>query len=170
MSSSITETVLRRIQDSGGRVTVPTRLVVAILAQTDQHLTADDVIDELERRSPGIAPSTVYRVLQRLDELEMLEHVRSGAGAAFYHLRQHGHAHLMCTECGEVTDLMSDVDDALHRFGAAIRAAHGFSIDPQRAALLGRCRRCASERLAGPNGDLVTDLPTGDELTAAHRG
>jgi len=44
-------------------------MVVGVLLETDGHLTADDVIDVLDRSAPGVAPSTVYRVLQRLGEL-----------------------------------------------------------------------------------------------------
>lgn len=156
MNHDITQRVLERVQDSGGRITLPTRLVVAVLAQTDGHLTADDLIVEIDRRAPGIAPSTIYRVLQRLDELGVLEHVHSGSGAAFYHLREHGHAHLMCTACGDITDLSAATSDALHRFSAAVRLAHGFDVDPHHAAMLGRCDACSKKS--------VTDSVTGDEL------
>jgi Fur family transcriptional regulator, ferric uptake regulator len=169
VSANLTDTVLRRIQDSGGRVTVSTRLVVSILSQTDQHLTADDLIADLDRRAPGIAPSTVYRVLQRLDELELLEHVRTGAGAAFYHLRQHSHAHLVCSDCGGVTDVSGPAGDALLHFGTAVRASFGFSIDPDHSALLGRCRECSTRDVPRSVNETVSDSPAGDELTAAHQ-
>lgn len=156
MNHDITQRVLARVQDSGGRITLPTRLVVGALAATEAHLTADDLIAEVERRAPGIAPSTIYRVLQRLDELGALEHVHSGAGAAFYHLHEHSHAHLVCTDCGNVTDLSADAADALHRFSAAVRTAHGFDVDPHHAAMLGRCAACSRKS--------VTDSVGGDEL------
>jgi Fe2+ or Zn2+ uptake regulation protein len=142
MSSDLAERVLERVHGSGGRSTVPTRLVVTILSETDRHLTADDLINEVEQRAPGIAPSTVYRVLQRLDDLEVLEHVHSGGGAAFYHLRGHSHAHLVCTDCGSITDVSGLAADALRALGDVASRVHGFSFDPHHAALLGRCRHC----------------------------
>ena len=73
----------RLIRDAGGRLTVTARTVVAILIDAHQHLTAEDIIDEAQRRAPGIAPSTVYRLLQRLEELGAVEHIHSGHGPTF---------------------------------------------------------------------------------------
>ena len=52
-------------------MTIPMRAVVSILLDSDRHPTADDLIVEVERRIPSIAPSTIYRVLSRLDELDI---------------------------------------------------------------------------------------------------
>ena len=141
--AALTEPAADRIYDAirraGGRITVPTRMVVAVLVDTDRHLTADDIIAEVERRTPGVAPSTVYRVLQRLDELEIVEHVHSGTGPTFFHLREQGHAHLVCNECGSIIDLPDGLFDSLAR---AVDRAYDFSLQTHHAALLGRCSRC----------------------------
>ena len=129
------------IRRAGGRLTVPTRLLVSILAGTDRHLTADDLIAEIERRRPGIAPSTVYRVLQRLHQLQIVGNVCSGVGPAYYHLRQHGHAHLVCTECRSIIDVP---DTAFAQISRASRRSHDFTVDPHHSAILGRCARCSS--------------------------
>jgi Fur family ferric uptake transcriptional regulator len=143
MSPGVADRVLERIHHSGGRSTLPTRLVVTILSETEHHLTADDLINEVERRAPGIAPSTVYRVLQRLEELEVLKHVHSGGGAAFYHLREHAHAHLRCTDCGAITDVSQEVAAALRSLEEAASRAQDFALDSHHSALLGRCRLCS---------------------------
>jgi Fur family ferric uptake transcriptional regulator len=135
------ERIHRLIRSAGGRLTMPTRLLVTILAETDRHLTADDLIAEVERQAPGITPSTVYRVLQRLDELEIVEHVHSGAGPDFYHLREHGHAHLVCTVCGTIIDVP---DAAFADLFRSSRRAYDFTIEPRHSAVLGRCASCAS--------------------------
>ena len=128
------------VRAGGGRLTVPMRVVVAVLLDTDRHLTADDLIAEVDRRTPGIAPSTIYRILQRLDELEVIRHVHSGTGPTFYHLRERGHAHLICNECGTIVDVPDRLFTGLAR---TVHDKYGFTIEPQHAALLGRCARCA---------------------------
>jgi Fur family ferric uptake transcriptional regulator len=133
------EVIFEAIRHRGGRVTAPTRTVVGVLLETDGHLTADDVIDVLERRAPGVAPSTVYRVLQRLGELGVVEHVHAGDGPAFYHLRERGHAHLVCHQCGAVIDIE---DGALASLARRVEEAHGFALDTHHAALLGLCADC----------------------------
>jgi Fur family ferric uptake transcriptional regulator len=128
------------IRQGGGRLTGPTRTVVAVLLDGEHHRTADDVIAEVGRRTPGVAPSTVYRVLQRLDDLGVVEHVHSGTGPTFYHLRDRGHAHLVCNECGRIIDVPDAVFAPLSR---AVQRTFGFTVHPHHAALLGRCADCA---------------------------
>jgi Fur family ferric uptake transcriptional regulator len=127
------------IRAAGGRLTVSTRTLVTILLGSDRHLTADDLIAEVNRRAAGIAPSTIYRLLQRLDELGVIEHVHSGTGPTFYHLREHGHVHLVCNQCGAVIDVPDSVFVGLSR---DVQRAYDFTIEPHHAALLGRCARC----------------------------
>ncbi|MEO5898728.1 MAG: Fur family transcriptional regulator [Ilumatobacteraceae bacterium] len=136
------EEILTDIRAAGGRVTVPTRIVVEILAAGDHHLSADDLIAEFAERTPGVAPSTIYRVLQRLDQLQVVEHVHSGMGPTFYHLRDRGHAHLVCESCGAITDLP---DGVLEPVSTAVAADFGFTVRTHHAALLGRCAACAAD-------------------------
>ena len=136
------EGIFEVIRLRGGRVTAPTRLVVQVLVETDSHLTADDLIEAIGRRKAGIAPSTVYRVLQRLGEIGVVEHVHPGDGPAFYHLRDAGHAHLVCHRCNAVIDI---ADGALAGLARKVDEAHGFALDTHHAALLGLCARCRAE-------------------------
>jgi Fur family ferric uptake transcriptional regulator len=130
----------RTVRDAGGRLTVPTRLIISILASTADHLTADDLIAEVQGRVDGVSPSTIYRVIQRLNDLEIIEHVHSGNGPAFYHLRERGHAHLVCHECGVVFDIPDETFAGLQR---EARARFGFRINAHHSALLGTCATCA---------------------------
>jgi Fur family ferric uptake transcriptional regulator len=144
-SSRITETstdrALRIVRESGGRLTSPTRAVVAVLAESDEHLTADDLIAVIGERLPGVAPSTVYRVIQRLSELDLIEHVHTSIGPPIYHLREHGHAHLVCNGCGAITDI---ADDRLNVLRAALRKDFDFTLSPHHSALVGYCGACTA--------------------------
>lgn len=128
------------VRASGGRLTAPTRAIVSILASTEDHLTADDLIAEVERRVPGVAASTIYRVIQRLGEIDVIEHVHSGNGPAFYHLGAHGHAHLVCNSCGAVIDIP---DGLVGSLASTVRDRFGFTLDPHHSALLGLCAKCS---------------------------
>ena len=129
------------IRAAGGRLTGPTRAVVGVLVESDRHLTADDLIAEIDRTYPGIAPSTIYRVLMRLDELGIVEHVHSGTSPAFYHLRERGHAHLVCNECGRIIDIP---DSMFSQLAHTVEQAYDFTVEPRHAAILGRCAACRS--------------------------
>ena len=133
------ESIYDTIRQAGGRLTVPMRIVVAIVLDGDGHPTADDILAEANRRIPGIAPSTIYRVLGRLDELNIIEHVHAGTGGAFYQLRASSHVHLVCNECGTIINIPEKLFAQLSK---TVRRDYHFDIEPRHAAIMGRCANC----------------------------
>lgn len=143
ITESAADRALRVVRESGGRITSPTRAVIAVLADGDDHRTADDIIAELETRLPGVAPSTIYRVIQRLSDLDLIEHVHTSVGPPIYHLRERGHAHVVCNGCGSITDIG---DEHLMSLRQVLALEYGFALSPHHSALVGFCSDCA----AGP--------------------
>jgi len=135
------EQIYAAVRSGGGRLTVPLRVLVDVLITGDDHPTADELIAAVESRTPGIAASTIYRLLQRLEEAGVIEHIHVGRGPAVYHLRHDEHAHLVCHECGTIIGIPESTFDALVR---SISRKYDFTIEPRHAGLLGRCRRCGA--------------------------
>ena len=117
-------------------------MVIAVLAEGDDHLTAEDLITEVEARLPGVAPSTVYRVIQRLSELDLIEHVHTSVGPPIYHLRERSHAHLVCTGCGTITDIPDEHLAALRR---TLTREFEFTLVRHHSALVGYCKACGPQ-------------------------
>lgn len=136
------ESIYAAIRASGGRVTEATQVVIEIVLNSDHHPTADDLIAAVHNRSPGVSPSTIYRVLNRLDELGIIEHVHAGTGSAFYQLHEGGHVHLVCNQCRSIINIPEQIFDQI---GRSVRVAYDFQIEPRHAALLGRCSRCVQK-------------------------
>jgi Fur family transcriptional regulator, ferric uptake regulator len=136
-----TDEILELLRDEGGRVTATRRAVVgAILAGPSHHLTAADVVEAVRRSDPGFHPSTVYRTLDRLTELGVIDRIQIGSGPAVHHLSHRPHHHLVCESCGAVHEAPADLLD-----GVADQVArdHGFSLNTAATTLLGRCASCA---------------------------
>jgi Fur family ferric uptake transcriptional regulator len=146
------ESIYAIVRGAGGRLTVPMRVVVALLVDSDRHPTADDLIAAVNERITGISPSTIYRVLSRLDELDVIEHVHSGTGPAFYQLRQHSHVHLVCNSCGTITNIPEAAFDDVRK---SLLAAYKFTLQPRHAALLGQCEQCAA---TGTHAEHAADI------------
>ena len=102
---------------------------------------ADEIGRRIQDEHPEIALSTVYRSLDALAELGVLEHVHMGHGPAVYHLTHERHVHLVCRGCGVVLEL---TDDALTDVAAEIERTTGFVIEPSHFAINGRCADCAA--------------------------
>src|SRR5260221_640336 len=67
--------IMALVRAQGGRVTPAKRAVVGVLARSEDHLTAEDLISRVTAASPATAASTIYRVLQQLEEIGAVEHV-----------------------------------------------------------------------------------------------
>ncbi len=144
MSEDGASAILARLRDQGGRVTRPRRIVVdAMLAAPEHHLTGPDVVAAVRRAHPDFYESTVYRTLDRLVELGVVERLHLGPGPAVFHLVDpggHTHHHLVCDGCGAVVEVDGRL---LDRVAARVLADHGFVLRAEASTLAGRCASCA---------------------------
>lgn len=133
------ELILGLLRERGGRLTTARRAIVAALVGAGGHVTADQLATTVQRDHPDVHLTTVYRVLDTLEELEVVDHVHLGHGRAVYHLTDESHQHLVCEVCGTVVEVPDEVFAAL---AARLDDAYGFAIRPHHFAVLGRCAAC----------------------------
>lgn len=128
---------MRRLDEAGRRSGASRRQVVALLAEEDCALTAL----EIDRRLETVGRASVYRTLDQLERLHLVQRVEIGGDAAGYERldpREHHH-HLVCEECGR---LIPFTDQALERAIAAVGREAGFEVATHDVVLRGRCPRC----------------------------
>ncbi|MEP1125614.1 MAG: Fur family transcriptional regulator [Ilumatobacter sp.] len=136
------------LRERGERVTTARRGVLAILASTTEHLSAERIYDEVVDRAPDVHRATVYRTLDSLVNVGVVAHVHLPHGPAAYHLLDSGarpHIHLVCRECKSVIDTSADLLDGA---AASVLETIGFELDPDHVALTGWCAHCRSEARA----------------------
>ena len=127
------------LRGEGMRITRARREVCAVLAaDPDGHLDAAAVASRV--RVP-VNTSTIYRTLEVLKGLGLVDQVHMGHGAGAYHLASvAAHHHLVCNECGVTIDVPTEpVAEAV----CAIAERHGFSPDAAHFAIFGRCHTCS---------------------------
>jgi Fur family ferric uptake transcriptional regulator len=135
------EDLLGELRTHGHRLTRPRRVICEILAASaDAHVTAGDVAEQAA--SSGVDQSTVYRTLDALEELGLVEHVHLGHGAGAYHVApERPHHHLVCEVCGRTVDVpIAELQRAVEK----VTAPHGFVPDLTHFAIVGRCAACAA--------------------------
>jgi len=135
------ERVLEMLRQRGGRVTTARRAIVAALLQSSGHVTADELTATVQAAQPDVHSTTIYRCLEALEELDVVDHVHLGHGRAVYHLTDQPHQHLVCEGCGLVVEVPDEQFAALR---ADLRDRYAFTIRPNHFAVLGRCERCAA--------------------------
>ena len=135
------EDVREKLRASGLHLTAPRRAVLAVLASTAGHLSAEHVVAAVGRTQPGVHRASVYRALEALTDSGLVQHGHLGHGATAYHLADGAgeHLHLQCDGCGAV------IDAPVHLLGAVrrrLQREHGFALDAAHVALSGRCGAC----------------------------
>ena len=139
-----TEVTAERLRERGERVTPARLAVVEVLANTEEHLSAEQIGERAEQLRPGIHRATVYRALDALGEFGLVTHVHLGRAGTTYHLAGDlapSHLHLRCSECGSVLDLAGNILDPVRR---KLQRDLGFRLAPEQVALVGVCANCAT--------------------------
>lgn len=131
--------ILDELRHRGGRLTPARRAVVTALVDADTHVTAEELAAAVQEQLPDVHLSTIYRTLERLEELDVIEHVHLGHGRAVYHLADARHHHLVCDRCGWVMGVPADLFDDV---AASVKRRFGFVLDPSHFSLGGRCKAC----------------------------
>jgi Fur family ferric uptake transcriptional regulator len=141
--SAFVEDVAVGLRARGERMTEPRRAVVNALAGSAEHLSAEEILVDASKSYPGVNRSTIYRALETLTDLGVVQHIHSGRAATLYHLTTESgpHAHATCDGCGLVIDLPGDI---LETAAGRLRRGAGFVLDPGHVALSGLCKECAA--------------------------
>lgn len=131
--------ILAQLRQRGGRITTPRRAILSALLAAADHVTADQLAATVQAAHPDVHQSTVYRTLDTLTDLGIVVHVHLGHGPAVYHLADQTHAHLVCQQCGRVSEVPASVLSPIRR---RVREQFDFELDSTHFALSGRCGAC----------------------------
>lgn len=132
--------LVEAIDASGYRLTEPRRVVAGLVASRDGHFTAADLLEDADRRRLDIGRATVFRSLELLTELDLLERIDLPSGEhAYVACEPQHHHHIVCEVCGRVTEVN---DAGLSAAVVTIEADTGWTVGTHRLELYGRCPRC----------------------------
>lgn len=131
--------ILALLRARGGRLTTARRAIITALVSSSSHVTADELSATVRATQPDVHLTTIYRCLDTLEEMGVVDHVHLGHGRAVYHLNDELHQHLVCERCQAVVEVPDSLFDDL---AARVKGSYGFTIRPHHFAVLGRCAEC----------------------------
>jgi Fur family transcriptional regulator, ferric uptake regulator len=134
------EPILAMLRAQGGRVTACRRAILHAFLGAGGHVTAEALTTRVQGAQPDVHESTVYRFLDELERLGVVDHVHLGHGPAVYHLASDAHHHLVCDRCGAVVEVPEEVFAGLR---SRLSEEFGFSLQPRHFAVTGRCESCS---------------------------
>jgi Fur family ferric uptake transcriptional regulator len=132
--------IIDRLAQQGHRLTTPRQAIIKLVAPRTDHFSAQEVWDEVRGRHRGIGRATVFRTLDLLAELGVLNRIHAGDGCHRYTVCDTSHHHhLMCVECGTVLPLEAG---GIERQIRALAGEADFELLTHHLELIGRCADC----------------------------
>lgn len=135
-----------QLRKKGLKLTNQRLMVLGTMADhPGEHLTAEEIYDLVRQTYPEIGLATIYRTVQVLVDLQMIDKVCFDDGYARYELgmadhdSKHHHHHAICNKCGKV---FSFEDDLLDNLEHALRESKGFCVTDHEVKLYGYCKDC----------------------------
>lgn len=139
----------QQLHEAGFKLTPQREATLLVLLENEKdHLSAEEVFFFVKRKSPEIGLATVYRTLEILTELHVVDKVSFNDGVSRYDLRkegaQHFHHHLLCIECGNIEeieeDLLGDVEEIVEN-------KYHFVVKDHRLTFHGLCQNCQKNKV-----------------------
>jgi Fur family transcriptional regulator, ferric uptake regulator len=135
---------LERLRESSGRSGSARRVVVDFLGRQDCCVSAQEIHDAVRAGGARIGIASVYRTLDGLDALGLVQRVDLGDGVSrFERADPQGehHHHIVCGGCGKVEPFE---DPALEAAIAGIAGGRGYDVAAHDVVLRGACGDCRS--------------------------
>lgn len=137
----------KTLKENGFKLTNQRRVVLeALYNENGKHLTAEEVHGIVKKVNPEIGLATVYRTLQLLSDLGLIDKLNLDDGVVRYEIGEmtskHRHHHLICEACGSIEGVEDDMLDTLED---EFYNKYGFKVTDHVAKFYGVCKNCAGK-------------------------
>jgi Fe2+ or Zn2+ uptake regulation protein len=137
---SVAERALRRIDQ---RYTRGRRAIIELLVTAGHPVSIEDIAEQL----PGVPRSSAYRHLTNLHAAGLIRRVTASDEYTRFELAEdltEHHHHLVCLNCGKVTDvtLPTGLEQQVASATGQLADAEGFQAHSHQLDVLGLCAAC----------------------------
>jgi Fur family transcriptional regulator, ferric uptake regulator len=133
-----------RLNTTGRRLTGQRLLLLQLIEDHEGHLDAHELFRLASERNPRLSLSTVYRTMNLLRDLGLVNEVHLGEEHHHYELRSPSdHCHLVCASCGKVIEIGGELIEQLK---ATVAVQQDFEISEAQVDFVGLCGDCRRER------------------------
>lgn len=127
-------------ENEGVGLTKQRQVVLRVIKDSEEHLTANEVFENSRRLLPGISFATVYNSLRFLKNEGLIGEVRFGTDAARYDRKLTRHDHAFCNKCGKLVDMELNIPAELLTEATNFSKFEAESIE---LTLRGLCPNCS---------------------------
>ncbi|GMV16283.1 MAG: transcriptional repressor [Polyangiaceae bacterium] len=132
------------MEKRGLRSTEQRRVIIDKLFEATDHVTIDQLLEVVRAADPRVGYATVYRTMKLLSEGGLVHERKFGDGFTRYELadEEAHHDHLICLDCGKITEFE---EPAIEELQERIAARYGFVVQDHKHELYGLCADCAKK-------------------------
>jgi len=134
--------LLGRYAAAGLPLTSQRRTLIEVLAARSDHPTVDQIYHAVAERLPEVSRTTVYRSLEVLADLGLLERVAHPGSSVRFDTNMEPHHHFLCTRCDSLLDLPMDAVPGFREL--ELDCDQPLVVDEMTAFVRGTCARCAA--------------------------
>jgi len=134
----IEQTLIKRLQDKGYRLTPQRREIIKLLSRDKSHPGAMDILHKVKKIVPGISMSTVYYTLDMMKKEGLIRELEYYDTDNRYEINIKDHINLVCTMCRKISDFTGNVPS----FSKEVEKETGFKPASMRFEYYGICRDC----------------------------
>ncbi len=143
-----------RFRGCGYKITIPRQAVLDVLTKTEEHLSAEEIYQNLHKVYPAVGLASVYRTLELLVQMGIVAKFDFGDGKSRHELAEgpkgaRHHHHLICTMCSRVvdyTDFIDEEKELLNKTEKGLSKKYDFDIKHHFIQFYGLCDRCKNKK------------------------
>ena len=127
-----------------GYKATPQRIAICRIAVNSRsHPSAQQVYEEVKKIHPTVSLATVYKTLEVLRDLDLVQEINFPKGQARFDSYMSPHINLVCLKCGSISDLD---DMTIKEITLKVTESTKFKPTGQRMDVYGICQKCGSSK------------------------
>ena len=127
------------LKEKGLRLTRPRRLILDYIHERNDHMTAEEIIQHVQKKAPRINKSTVYRTLLMLEKNNCVFTSQTSDRTLYHHSERERHYHLICRKCGKLIDCQEDL---FADVAGVLAEKYAFEPELDHFVIYGQCKKC----------------------------
>ncbi|SMC09854.1 Fur family transcriptional regulator [Nitratiruptor tergarcus] len=114
--------------------------ILKVLFNAKNHLTPEEIYQEVKKENTSIGLATVYRTLSFLESEDIVSSISFGSEGKKYELnRGEHHDHMICIKCGKIIEFFNE---ELERLQEEIAKKENFKLITHQMNMYGICEEC----------------------------
>lgn len=146
MANAEVDEAITDLQSKRIRITPQRRTILAYLVTHHNHPTVETIHEALAQATPNMSLATIYNTLKLFVDLGIVIELANGEDGVHYDYFNKPHYHVICTNCGKITDVFyPDFQKDARKMEKQATQQTGYQISGNRFEIYGLCPECQAK-------------------------